>query len=74
MQGVSAVSSPELDSLYTGLLCKFLALTLDKLGVYPGFQHQIQLQPGTIPVTCHMRPVPLALREKVEDAVCELDR
>ncbi len=71
--GVSVVSSPTQDSSCTSLLREFPTLTLDKLGVYPGFQHHIQLQPGMIPVTCHMRPVPLALCEKGEDAVHELD-
>ncbi len=47
---------------------------MPKLGHYPNFQHRIELQPGTVPVAIRMWPVLLALREKVEDAVRELDQ
>ncbi len=48
-------------------------LTHDQMGVYLTFQHEIKLQPGTIPIVSHMRPAPLALHEKVEAAIRELD-
>ncbi len=59
---------------YTPLLRELLALTLDKLGVFPDFQHQIELKPDMVPIACRPCPIPLALREGVENTVCELDR
>ncbi len=59
---------------YTPLLREFPALTLDTLGVFPDYQHRIELKPGTEPVACHPHQVPLALRDRVEKAVRELDR
>ncbi len=44
------------------------------LGVFPDYQHRIKLKPGTVPVICHPRPVPLVLHEGVENAVRELDQ
>ncbi len=58
---------------YTPLLQEFPALTLDMLGVFPDYQHQIELKPGTVPVTCCPRPVPLALCDGVEKVVRELN-
>ncbi len=49
-------------------------LTLPKLGQFPKFQHGVQLQPNTAPVACRSRPIPLALCEKVKEAVEELDQ
>ncbi len=51
---------------YTPLLCEFPALSLDTLGVFPDFQHQIELKPDTLPVTCRSRLIPLVLHEGVE--------
>ncbi len=59
---------------YMPLLWEFPALTLDTLGVFPDYQHRIELKHGTVPVACHPRPVPLALCNGVEKAVCELDQ
>ncbi len=70
---VSSIAQPSLHGNYTTLLHEFLTLTLTQLGGDLEFQHQIQLHSGTTPVVCHMRPVPLALREKVESAVRKLD-
>ncbi len=70
---VSSVAQPSLHGNYTILPHEFSTLTLNQLGGYPRFQHRIQLHPGTIPIVSHMRPVPLALREKMESAVRELD-
>ncbi len=58
---------------YMPLLWEFPALTLDTLGVFPDYQHWIELKPGAVPAACHPRPVPLVLHEGVEKAVCELD-
>ncbi len=56
------------------MLQEFPSLKLPRLRHYPHFQHRIQLQPDTVPVAFWMHPVPLALREKVEEEVWELDR
>ncbi len=39
---------------YTGLLCELATLTLDQLGSYPSFQHQIELKPDAISIICHV--------------------
>ncbi len=70
----SVVASLDTQANYTGLLREFPTLTLDRLSSYPSFQHRIELKPDAIPIACHARPVLLALRNKVEDAVRELDR
>ncbi len=49
-------------------------LTCDHLSSYPRFQHWILLKLDTIPVACHLHPVPLAPWEGVEAAVHELER
>ncbi len=64
--------APEIDSC-SAILKEVPGLALPKLGHYSNFQHRIKLQPGTVPVATQMQPVPLALCEKVEDTVRELD-
>ncbi len=56
---VSSIAQSSLNSSYTTLLHEFSMLTLDQLGVYPNFQHWIQLQPVTIAVIYHMRQAPV---------------
>ncbi len=43
-------------------------------GTYWYGQHQIQLSADTIPFGIKTRPIPYAIREKVADAVCLLDK
>ncbi len=64
---------PTIQANYASMFWEFPALELPRLGHYP-FQHRITLQPDTVPVAFQMHPVPLALHEKVEEVVCELDR
>ncbi len=58
----------------TPMLSDFPMLASERLGSFHGFQHRIELKLDTVHVTCLTRPIPFALREKVEAVVWELDQ
>ena len=55
-------------------LASFPTLTSDSMGKFLGYQHRIKLQPGAIPKSTGLRPIPLIRRDAVKEEIRQMDK